>query len=368
MNNTENQLPEITIFTLDLNNHLQKPIQKLCVDSWYRWKENNSQIKDIKLFNRDSKEFQDFWKEFEHRKYDNCAYLAQVADAFRLYILSTYPNHLWFDSDVYVQDVTFKWKDKFIFSENWHCLYNGSNTSFYKDVFNIFLTEDVSRLRDELICKKYALSTKTFDNYADGDFIFHLCQVDNSSDFLFVIYNESIYDMILPIIQSWDDIRQKLKNKLSSISSDQYEYAFYENLFYLWERYAPKIKLLKLNKKDPFGEYMSEELFYKLINQTSDIYFNRIYSLDDEIKFKQNYIKFKSLSEKLNKLFEAVNINFGNIDINKIINWARQTSILPSYTKLSNIQLKEKYSFFNLRNVLSEDELFNLLDYLFNSL
>ena len=171
-----NQDNKITVFGLNLNNYFSTPLHKMCVDSWFRWKANNSQITNIIIFNEESKEYKEFLNIYNTRKYKNKDSYVRLADAFRMYILSIYKNYLWLDGDVYIDNINLQWNLKFYFQPCWYCLYNGDNLDYYKKVFNLFITENLGCWIDEDICARYQFLNS---NHVDIKGLAHLCWLEH---------------------------------------------------------------------------------------------------------------------------------------------------------------------------------------------
>lgn len=172
----------LTIFTLDLNNHICNPLQKLCIDSWYRCKEYLCEKDiniDIKIFNENDSEYGQFYNKFSYIL-NLTEHLSHKADLFRLYILSKYINYCWLDTDVYIYDAnnfidTFK---NFIFKKYFYALSSGDNTTFFKSVLNYYLdNNELIKLCDHELVEKLNIQCSNFNAQTSG--VVHLRYIDH---------------------------------------------------------------------------------------------------------------------------------------------------------------------------------------------
>jgi len=285
----------ITLFGLSLNNYFDRPLQKMCVESWYEWKKHNQQIKEIIIYNEDSVEYKEFLKIIETEKINKQDKLKtlQLADAFRMYILSKYPNHLWLDGDVYINDYNLKWNLKFYFYDSWHILFNGHNLQFFKNVFNLYLTEDIYNLIDYDICLKYNLELSEKLDLKTFKCLCHLCQLDNNIEKLYLIKsNKNNIDVQLKIGKIIMDVKEYV------VKADKETKPFYHKLkgilFYL----LANSLFFSTNIDDNCSIYYNEELYNKLL-KLQGTHETLIYEIFENIDIE----KIKEINDNYKKVY-----------------------------------------------------------------
>jgi len=144
----------VTIFSLNLNNYFDNELQKICLNSWYNYKNNNLNIKNIIIYNKLNPEYIEFWKLFSPiwDLYTNKR-IEFIADAFRIYILSKHNNYLWLDGDVLISEDALNniFLDKIYFDDCWDKIYNANNTRIFKMIWDKFLNKSFLNMKDKEI-------------------------------------------------------------------------------------------------------------------------------------------------------------------------------------------------------------------------
>jgi len=321
-NQSNRKIRFITIFSLDLEDHFSQPLHQMCLDSWYEWKNNNKQIKNIIIFNEDSQEYKDFLTIFLSNPYNRTNTIPRrLANGFRMYILSKYKNYLWLDSDMYINDVNFEWKADMLFSGiSWNIAFNGDQLDFFKDIFNLFLTENLGTLIDWEISLKYNLPFISFNKLLHNNCFTHLSKFDLGRRCFSISYNENNSK---EIIKCYNNIKKAENEYYEHFNSDKswyFKFIYYkmrnlikhisfitsvvlENYDNFYLRYMPddlknKLRLLQIKYPDKYQyklEYLNSELSWinrniNTINFLGNMLDNRQDMSDDSIIY--NFLKY----------------------------------------------------------------------------
>ena len=136
------EMKKITIFTASLWNdgYLETPLHKFCIDTWQRAKlniENQGYECEIKIFNYDDELVKEYFDEIGLHKESKSK--AVVTDGFKIFILSKFPNHLWFDLDLWIS-YNYIFKDELYFNTSQYYIYNSDNTDFFKYIYDKYKT------------------------------------------------------------------------------------------------------------------------------------------------------------------------------------------------------------------------------------
>lgn len=171
----------ITIFTANVNdnNDLQSSLHTFCIKSWERlvvaFKKINIDCK-ITIFDFNSPEM----KEFNSLKDWNFKRPSMKANAFRLWILSKYPNHLWLDWDIYIPEKfninQFDLNQIFLY-KIFCVMYNANNLNLFSKIFNAYLTDDFCQNNYDQAVFKY-LNLKEHCTFNWRNIFMHLAKID----------------------------------------------------------------------------------------------------------------------------------------------------------------------------------------------
>ena len=182
---------ELTIFSLNVDDGISensKQLHNFCFKTWDRlveyFKSLNYNVQ-IKIYTKYDNDYINFYNEFITKTdyaYNNLR-MSHIADAFRLYILSKYPYHLWLDWDVYVKPkVAFNLNyDEKIFRKSFTILYNSNDLDFFLKIYNYVMNNRLSKLGDKKLVN-YLINNNVIENtpmeYVVSS-ILHLHWLDN---------------------------------------------------------------------------------------------------------------------------------------------------------------------------------------------
>lgn len=181
---------KITIFTLDLTdknddekNKITAPLHDFCITSWHKlvtYLEGSGYEAEIVIYTKNSPEYQivenEIIKNWENPLKSICA------DVFRMYILSSKPNHLWLDWDIFIRDSFTMNLSEMFFMPSWYFIYNSNNIDFFKPIYNYYKKmPQFQYLYDKEVTE--FLSKNKIINYEfnelDESMLIHLCFLDN---------------------------------------------------------------------------------------------------------------------------------------------------------------------------------------------
>lgn len=190
-------MKKITIFTANLWNddYLETPLHRFCIDTWQRAKkdiESQGYECEIKIFNYDDKLVKEYFDEIGLHKESKSK--AIVTDGFKIFILSKFPNHLWFDLDLWIS-YNYVFKDELYFNTSQYYIYNSDNTDFFKYIYDKYKTGEFVDKDDKKVFAKLGFKRP---KCVFWNTIRHLQAIDNNNKII-ITDKQSLIDKAIKI-------------------------------------------------------------------------------------------------------------------------------------------------------------------------
>ena len=153
----------------------------------------------IKIYKYNDEEVLEFIKDCS-AQYNSKSSNANKADAFRMYILSKYKNHLWLDMDVYIHNAnnfvnTFNFNEKYYY-KSWWLLYNCNNLEFFKNIYEYYKKGMLIKLTD----------------YKCTEFLGYPISKKRSSGLIHLFYIDNYENSIWYLVEETDEFIESVKN------------------------------------------------------------------------------------------------------------------------------------------------------------
>ena len=225
---------KITVFTVQLtdNDYLKQPTCKLCLDSWKFLKqriESDGHQCEIKIYMPEDEEVKNFLKIYPlTQKCLEINRLELLSDAFRMYILSKYPYHLWLDSDRYIfPSVVFTDYDKPYLIHIFHTIYNANDTKTFERFWNYYLNELKDPMNDQMVFTQLNVPEEfTFKKpIRHSHHLYKFMRIQQPQRF-FYIDNKETFDYVA------NNLQEIIKLMLEQTANQERYITFIANLYY----------------------------------------------------------------------------------------------------------------------------------------
>ena len=241
----------MTFFTINaydnnyfINKEPFNEIEKICFNSW-------KEKVEVKVFDFNSEEVkccaekynEIYTKALEQRK--ECCF----ADIVRLYILSIYPEHFYFDCDIYLKEKPTILSNNFqlALGRSFQLMYNGNDLETAKKLLSFY--------NNEILRDKQVVNGKRFCSMPNNNNFIHLCGFDKEPN--------GAYSAIINNLKELDNILKLYKNKKTNK---------HLNLFFTDEKVLRQCFFFDMNNKIFFKSLKNIKYQKEIINNIKKHY------------------------------------------------------------------------------------------------